>query len=74
MTMGLFSSHVLKQTDPSVEVLIFFLEKNSYKEDNSPKKYSRRKEHFKLDVWIYLPETSECHWERMWTRIVIFKI
>ena len=54
MTMGLFSSHVLKQTDPSVEVLRFFLrKKNFYKEDNSPKKHSRRKEHFKLDVMIY---------------------
>ena len=54
MTMGLFSSHVLKQTDPSVEVLLFFLRKKKiYKEGNSPKKHSRRKEHFKLDVMIY---------------------
>ena len=27
---------------------------------------SSRKEHLRLDVWIYLPETSECHWERNW--------
>ena len=30
MTMGLFSSHVLKQTDPSVEVLLFFLRKKNF--------------------------------------------
>ena len=33
------------------------IEKLSYKEDNLPKEYSRRKEHFKIDVWIYKPET-----------------
>ena len=75
MVIGLLS-HVLekcKDTEPSVDVLLFFrYQKLSYKEDNSPKEYDRRKEHFKLDVWIYLRETSECQWERKRTRTSLF--
>ena len=42
------------------------LKNHFYKTDNSPKDCSSRKEHLRLDVWIYLPETSECHRERKW--------
>ena len=68
---GLHVLEKLRQTDRSVEALLFFvITECSHKElsYNSPKGYCRRKEHRKLHVLIYLLETSECHWERKWTR------
>ena len=64
-----FWSHVLEnceQTDPYAEVFFFsIIEKISYKKDNSSKN-TVGKEHFRLDLSIYLPETSEKKSRKHW--------
>ena len=64
MVIGLLSHVLEKCKDKEPSVFFFFVIKNFL-----IRKITRQK---KLDVWIYLRETSECHWERKRTRTSVF--